>query len=75
VTRDEFHNGMRILMNIDKYEFVDALKGARREPWDMPDRHWPRFRTEPWVWFIQASDADADAVWAIVEKRMNRNAA
>ena len=65
MTIDEFHNGLRILLNIDMDQLEDAgviEKGDRR--------NWHEFRQDPFRWFITAPDAVADRLWALMEKRM-----
>ncbi len=65
MTKDQFHNILRIMRGIDRHELVDA--GV-----DMTDpKEWPRFMNDPYTWFIKASDADADKVWAIIERRQS----
>lgn len=64
MTKAFFHNALRLLISIDQHELIDA--GVAR----MDERLiWQRFRDDPYRWFIQASDADADYVWAIIERR------
>jgi len=60
----EFHNALRILISIDRGELVDAGVIA---PLDKVE--WPKFRDNPWRWFIAASDDQAQRVFAIIERR------
>jgi hypothetical protein len=62
----EFHNALRVLMNIDGDEFVRAI-GRDSAIWSPDD--WPKFSNNPHLWFIRANDADAKAIWAIIEER------
>jgi hypothetical protein len=52
-----FHNGLRILLNIDSGEFPG------------PDVDWNRFRDSPWRYFISCNEEIARALWAIIERR------
>lgn len=64
MTLREFHNGLRLLLNIDMFELEEAgviEAGDRRD--------WRRFRKDPFRWFITAPDAIADRLWALMEKR------
>lgn len=64
----EFHNGLRILMNIDRDELVTAgiIPHADRNKWG-------EFRRDPFRWLIRADDKSAAKLWAIVEKRINKS--
>lgn len=57
---EDFHNRLRILASIDLYELEDA---------GVSMSEWLDFRVDPWLWFIRASDADAQAVWGIMQRR------
>ena len=60
----EFHNTLRVLLNID----MDALEDAGViEVGDR--RNWYEFRKDPFRWFITAPDAVADSLWALMQKR------
>ncbi len=54
-----FHNGLRILMNIDSHAFPG------------PSEEWPAFRDNPWRYFITCDDTIAHALWTIIERRNN----
>lgn len=61
----EFHNGIRILLNIDKWELDEA--GV-----DLPmtgKRSWQEFRDDPWRFFICCDTPTAMKIWSIVERR------
>ncbi len=65
MTFAEFHNGLRILLNIDRDELEAAgviQHGDRRA--------WGEFRTDPFRWFIRASDERADKLWTLMKERM-----
>ena len=59
----QFHNGLRVLLNIDAAEFPG------------PETDWPRFRDNPWRYFISADDDTAWRLWMIVETRNHQMAA
>lgn len=62
MTFDEFHNGLRILLNIDKRCFDAAVGEAESYRWEV-------FVRDPWRWFIAAPTPVAKKVWEIVESR------
>jgi hypothetical protein len=62
-TKREFHNNLRILRCIDRWE-VD---------W-MADEQWSAFQNHPWVWVIRCSDADYDRIWSVIEARQPKKA-
>jgi hypothetical protein len=64
MTQRQLHNALRILMCIDQHELVAAGIDSMREP-----NVWASFVANPFLWFIKAGDADADRLWAIVERR------
>ena len=61
----EFHNALRILLNIDQDTLVNA--GAL-----MSDDHnaWGDFRRNPYRWFIRVPDEVSKKVWQIIKKKM-----
>jgi hypothetical protein len=63
----DFHNGLRLLLNIDRHELV-------REGVIQADDHnsWGEFRRDPFRYFIRVDDEKAARIWAIMERRMNR---
>lgn len=63
MTRDQFHNAMRILLNVE----VDEL----REIGLSTDRV-QQFFANPLVFFIRCDDQTCDALWEIVERRIRR---
>jgi hypothetical protein len=52
-----FHNGLRILMNIDFADFPG------------PHADWPIFLDHPWRYFISCPDPIARALWAVIQRR------
>ncbi len=58
MTQQEFHNALRILMVIDRWDVK----------W-MDDMEWQEFIANPHRFFIRADDPTADALWAVIEKR------
>ena len=63
MTRDQFHNAMRVLLNIE----VEQLRSI-----GMSTDQIQAFFANPLVFFIKAGDEICDALWAIVEERINR---
>lgn len=59
---DEFHNGLRILLNIDPHQLVleNIMKDTDVEAWE-------RFQTDPFRWFIRANDNQAEALFKIIQ--------
>lgn len=59
----DFHNRMRVLLNIDMHDFVAAgIEPAR----------WEAFRDDPHRFFIRADDETAEKLWSLVEARATR---
>lgn len=65
MTQRDLRNCLCILMSIDRHELVAAGVDTMRE-----QRAWASFVANPYLWYLKASDADADRIWAIVERRM-----
>jgi hypothetical protein len=65
MTKNEFHNALRILTSIDAHELEAA--GVIRHA---DHNAWGTFRRDPYRWFIRADDATAEKLWKIVERRM-----
>jgi len=65
MTLREFHNGLRILLNLDRDVLEDAgiIKPADHNAWGT-------FKRDPFRWFITAPDAVADRLWGLMQKRM-----
>lgn len=60
----EFHNGLRILLNIDRPELEAA--GVIK----VNDHNaWGTFTRDPFRWFIRADDETAAKLWAIVQRK------
>ena len=58
----EFHNALRILMNIDQDELVNAgvlISGDHNA--------WGEFRRDPFRWFILVPDEVSEKVWQIIK--------
>lgn len=73
----EFHNALRVLLNIDADEFVGAVYAKEYAGIDTPNlleikSNWVRFQENPWFWFIRANDTDAKAIWAVIEERNSK---
>ena len=68
-----FHNALRILMSIDMAEFIQAVyQKDYGEFGDVEKIDWCRFASNPHVWFIQAPDAHAEAIWKLIERRQGK---
>jgi hypothetical protein len=64
-----FHARLRILCNIDRWEFEPTIPDARdRTPREL-QLLWERFNVNPWQFFICCPDAHAAKLWAIIKKR------
>jgi hypothetical protein len=57
MTRDEFHNGLRLLNSIDSHEIGNP-------PW------YGNFVDHPSRFFIRSDDETADLIWSAMERRM-----
>lgn len=66
MTLAEFHNGLRILTNID---FADMVKGGVLTDDDAGEIEWKSFRDNPWKWMICADDDQATKLWALMVAR------
>lgn len=56
-----FLNNLRLMLNID----ADELSAA-----GVDLKEWRRFRADPHRWIISTTDANADAVWSIMQRRI-----
>jgi hypothetical protein len=70
MTLREFHNGLRILLNIDSPEFYAAIDPEQKQPRGLLVDEWLKFSNDPYKWFIRAGDAQVDGLWTIIERRM-----
>lgn len=59
MTMAEFHNGLRILRSIDSWELGDP-------EW------WPRFRDDPYRFFMRADNDTCMMIWSVVMKRSTK---
>lgn len=64
MTLRQFHNGLRILLNIDCHELVAAgiIQAGDESAWG-------EFRNDPFRWMIRAPDPAAEKLWTIIESR------
>ena len=68
-----FHNRLRILMGIDKRELIEA--GVIGELFDdgmaikNADHDWRAFSSNPYGWFVRASDDQCKKLWSIILER------
>ena len=75
MTFAEFHNALRVLLNIDADEFLGAVLPDEEYDGRQPDlksaawRLWDEFKENPHRWFIRAPDDQAQAIWKIIEGR------
>ncbi len=58
----QFHNALRILINIDRDDLLQA--GIQ-----LDNEEWHSFRADPYRWFIRASDQHAHELWSIIQER------
>ncbi len=66
----EFHNALRILLNIDRCELEVA---GIIKPGD--HNAWGAFHRDPFRWFIRADDSQAPKLWALIERRQRARGA
>ena len=66
MNRDQFHHAMRILLNIE----ADELRALGFDTHNVQ-----RFFADPLRFFIVCDDPTCDALWGIVEERINRRSA
>ena len=70
-TLRRFHNGLRLLMNIDMAEFIEAVFGKDYgEFGEHETAEWKAFRANPHRWFIAADDDQATKIWNHMQTRM-----
>ena len=64
LTFGRFHNALRILLNVDCHELIEAgvLKAEEEVAWT-------RFRSDPFRFFIRADEATAGRLWNLIERR------
>lgn len=70
---NEFHNGLRILLNIDMDEFMDAVcpdSNDTDQAYERAFGYWQNFRENPHQWFIRAPTAQAEKLWTYMQERM-----
>lgn len=66
-TERRFHNALRILLNIDRFELEDVGAIPKGAP---GDGLWNAWKSNPFIFFIRADDGKADAIWGIMQGRM-----
>lgn len=61
---NEFHNRLRILLNIDRHELEAAgvIKTADHNAWGA-------FQRDPFRFFIHADDATASRLWLMIDQK------
>lgn len=70
----EFHNGLRVLLNIDADEFIQAVFGQDTKPAEDTAewQSWRSFQSHPFMWFIRAPTVKTEALWKYIEKRIGQ---
>ncbi|MGE9266410.1 hypothetical protein ACQKHB_23060 [Escherichia coli] len=63
MTIREFHNGLRVLLNLDMHELESA--GVLDSP-----AEWDKFTGDPYRYFIRANDDKANRLWNLMQRRM-----
>ncbi|BCP53831.1 hypothetical protein K32_24480 [Kaistia sp. 32K] len=67
MTLEQFHNGLRILLNLDLHDLVAF--GVI----DTGDLNaWRAFQASPWAWMIRAEDRRCRNLWTLMQTRMVR---
>ena len=69
MTFAEFHNALRILLNIDRDELEEA--GVLSTPVFNREDRWKAFRANPYKFFVRADTPTAQKIWGLMEKRMH----
>lgn len=70
MTQREFHNGLRILLSIDRDQLAAVGVIGMNEL-----NAWSEFRRDPFRWFINCDDERAAKIWALIEARQRKVAA
>lgn len=68
---EEFHNALRVLLNIDFHDFektFDAAELALHED-GYAIGEWKSFQENPYRYFIRCDDSQAAAIFAIITER------
>ena len=68
MTLEEFTNGIRVLWNIDRREYLACISEEDRE-YIGDDKLWEDFRTDAHRTFARLPTQDQRRVFAIIEKR------
>jgi len=61
----DFHNRLRILLNIDEIEFAHV---------SLDDTRWAKFASNPFRYFITCDDETCRKLWRLIEERATRKA-
>ena len=64
--KSRFHNAIRILLNIDKYELIEA---SIIRDGDETGTCWTRFNNDPLIFIAKLNDDKYDALWELIEAR------
>lgn len=73
MSKAEFHNALRILLNIDGFEFMAAVYPNGSEDQEAATENWERFKANPHLWFVRAPDVEAEAIWRLMQTRKPKN--
>ena len=57
--KEHFHHLLRTLSNLDYREVEEVLS----------EEEWPKFRDNPWQWFILAEDRKSEFIWGKLKER------
>lgn len=74
MTLREFHNALRILTSIDRWELEEI--GVVKTTGAIIKRHeqWEAFQRDPYRFFIRADNETAEKLWRLIEARQPKPA-
>lgn len=67
---EEFHNGLRILLNLD---FDDLVRAGVFDEHRVDE--WEKFRLDPFRTFIRADEETAERIWELIQARQQHRRA
>ncbi len=79
MTRDQFHNALRILRSIDLLElqavglWTEKSREQRGADLQSDLDQWQQFRDSPYLFFIRCDDETADKIWRVIHRRSVEN--
>lgn len=65
MTLEQFHNGLRILLNLDLHDLVAF---GVIDTGDFVA--WKSYQASPWSWMIRADEGRSRNLWALMQTRM-----